>query len=131
MKTPTLNRFAALSFCAAAGALAVPGLALADEGRPVVVQGVRADGTPVAHVTFAGLDLASATGRQMLNSRIRRAASNLCVENGTRDLKRMALGRACFAAALEEAAPQVARVIANYGRQQAASAARGLISLRR
>jgi UrcA family protein len=87
-------------------------------------------GTPVhaapapaasAVVEYADLNLASDAGVRRLQARIRSAAERLCTEPGTASVAQFAVGKACIAATVEAAQPQVRLAIARNGEQQFAA----------
>jgi UrcA family protein len=80
---------------------------------PIVVEGL-----PSVTVTFADLDLSSPDGQARLNSRVRRAAEQLCIEHAARDLVRSALARHCMKTALSDAHRQMEQAIAQFGAAQ-------------
>jgi UrcA family protein len=74
---------------------------------------------PVAKVSYADLDLRRAADVEALNARVRRAATNICINPSDRDLRLQMAGRECRDTALEGAKPQVLAAIANAGQQLA------------
>jgi len=78
-------------------AIALVGLALATpayaQNEPVLIEG----GLPVAVVSYADLNISSPAGRHVLEGRVSRAASDLCLENYRQSLSEFAaqqIGRA-------------------------------------
>jgi UrcA family protein len=92
----------ALTF--AAGAAAAP---------PIVVEGEQ---QPTASVSYADLDLGTAAGRARLDSRIRRAAKHLCLDEGVRDLADRLDQKSCLNFAVASARPQIEQAIVMAGR---------------
>ena len=93
--------------------------AAAQGENPVVVEG----GVPTAVVSYADLDIGSADGLATLSGRISRAASNLCFENGHKDIDRATFEARCFRTAMAGAKTQVDRAIADRKVQLASSGA--------
>jgi UrcA family protein len=91
---------------AAAIALASAAQAASTGNDIVVVQ----DG-PTARVSYAGLDLASAVGREQLRGRIKSAASLLCIEGGVEPLAVKQLRSRCYHVAIASGADQMSRVV--------------------
>jgi UrcA family protein len=87
--------------------VAVP--AFAQGEGPVVVEG----GVPTAIVSYADLDIGSASGLATLNGRISRAASNLCFEHTRKDIDRASFEARCFKSAMAGAKSQVDRALAD------------------
>lgn len=69
----------------------------------------RIDDVPRIVVSFAGLDLTSQKGVDLLYSRIRSAAKIVCRVNESREQHRIAQARACYRSALEDAVAKVNR----------------------
>lgn len=103
MKTKFI-RIAVLAFVAAG----VP----AYGQNPIVVEGL-----PTAIVSYADLDLSDPGGQARLNARVRRAAQQLCANDGVRDIGSQFQQRACLNFALTHARGQVEQAIAQYGSQ--------------
>jgi UrcA family protein len=82
-------------------------------GQPIVVQG---DPMPTATVSYADLDLGTAAGRTRLDSRIRRAAKSLCLDEGVRDLADRLDQKSCMNFAVASARPQIEQAIVMAGR---------------
>lgn len=99
----------------AASALSIPSIAAAQ--APIIVEGQY----PTAVVSFADLNLASASGVSTLNGRIRRAAESVCVDNNVRGVGEEMAQRGCISFALNHARGQMERAIALYGTSQLAS----------
>ena len=94
--------------------IAVAGLAgtlsaAAIAAPPIVVE---ASPQPTAIVSFADLDLSQAAGRARLDGRVRRAAEELCVDTGVRDLAERIEQKGCVSFAVASARPQIERAIA-------------------
>jgi UrcA family protein len=70
-------------------------------------------------VTHADLDLGSASGRARLEQRVRSAADRLCRDDGRASPEGGYLNRACFDAAVANAAPQVQLTVSRAGNQHA------------
>jgi UrcA family protein len=94
--------FAALGLAAAAPA-----------APPIVVEG---EAQPTATISYADLDLGTAAGRARLDSRIRRAAKHLCLDEGVRDLADRLNQKACLNFAVAGARPQIEQAIVMAGR---------------
>lgn len=62
---------------------------------------------PQARVSFADLNLASASGRATLERRVNAAAEQLCLVTGVTDLRTQRAGRDCYAATVDRAMAQV------------------------
>jgi UrcA family protein len=86
-----------------ATALALAG-ARANVGPIMVTPG------PVAHVSFAGLDLNSREGRAILERRIRSAAETLCATDGDRTVDAALRRHACYKAAVASGLDQMAKI---------------------
>jgi UrcA family protein len=67
---------------------------------------------PTAVVSFADLDIGSPAGLRALNGRIYRAASTLCIQQGTRSLQTELAGRRCMSAAMSGAQAGIDQVLA-------------------
>ena len=84
-------------------AIAVAGLALAApalaQNEPVVIEG----GLPVATISYADLNIGSPAGRRVLEGRITRAASDLCLETYRQPLSEFAAEHRCFSLAMAKA----------------------------
>jgi UrcA family protein len=100
------------------GVALIPVPAFAQGETPVVVEG----GRPTAIVSYADLDIGSASGVATLNGRIHRAAKHICFEDGRTDLATRLNYASCFNAALASAKVQVdsaamekSRQIASHG----------------
>ena len=107
-----MSRHSLLFAPAAAMFTAVIFFASASEVRaePLVVTG-RATAVPVAEVSHVDLDLASAAGRERLDNRIHAAVRMLCGGEEIAPVATRVARRACAAAALRSAEPQVAAAI--------------------
>lgn len=110
--------------------LSIAGLALlattAAAADPITVTG-----RDSVRVSYADLNLASGAGLATLEGRVRRAAKKLCVDHRVEDLGREMAGRACVAAALDSARPQIEQALATTGETRLASAKGITVSLRR
>ena len=73
-----------------------------------------------ANISYADLNLAKAADVAELQARVRRAATNICIDRGTRDLARTMNGLECRSTAIENAKPQIALAVANANNQQLA-----------
>jgi UrcA family protein len=80
---------------------------------PIVVEGQQ---QPTATVSYADLDLGSAAGRARLDSRIRRAAKSLCLDEGVRDLADRLDQKSCLSFAVASARPQIEQAVVMAGR---------------
>ena len=100
---------------ALAGIALIAGPAIAQD--PVVVEG----GAPTARVSYADLDLGSASGIATLNGRIHRAASRLCFEDGRTDIATRLNWTSCYKGALAQAKVQVDRAVADRTLRMASS----------
>lgn len=105
----------------------VPGAVQAGE-RPMIVEGVR--DVPVAYVSYADLNLNNEWGVDLLNARVRRAATMLCFDNGFQPLKRVASGYICRRQAIAGAEGQIDLAIANAGNARYVAAIRIAVSPR-
>jgi UrcA family protein len=83
---------------------AVPALA---ESTPIVVEG----DAPSMSVSYAGLDLTSPVGRQILEGRVARAASQLCTESGRKTVERASWEHRCISTALSGARADIGRLL--------------------
>lgn len=75
-------------------------------------------------VSFAGLDLSSPEGQQLLDRRIRRALDQVCGRDDMRDLAQAAAIRRCRRDAMAGARPQVRLAVQNAMRRRALADAR-------
>jgi UrcA family protein len=80
---------------------------------PIVVEG---ESQPTATVSYADLDLDTAAGRARLDSRIRRAAKSLCLDEAVRDLADRLDQKACLSFAVASARPQIEQAVVMAGR---------------
>jgi UrcA family protein len=80
-------------------ATATPGIT-----KPIIIQDSM---PPTTRVSYADLNIHSVAGRQALESRVRRAADSLCLENGNPDLARWAIEHDCYLKAIAGARPQI------------------------
>lgn len=99
---------------ALAGIMLIAGPAFAQD--PVIVEG----GAPTAAVSYADLDLGSASGLATLKGRISRAASRLCTESGRKDVDTQLSEARCFKTAIASAKPQVEHAVADRSLRMAA-----------
>jgi UrcA family protein len=114
-------KFAALG---AIAALAVTGGTLAATSAPLrAAELVVTARAPAARVAYDDLDLRGNAGKARLQARIRHAAETLCVGTGIETLKDRLAGAKCRDAAIEAAAPQIARAVASAGRFASAGSA--------
>jgi UrcA family protein len=67
-----------------------------------------------ASVSYADLNLASGKGRKALEVRVRRAAAQLCIPQGTEQIWFKMEGKRCFNEALAGARPQVEQAVAGF-----------------
>jgi UrcA family protein len=103
-----------------AAVLAIPVAAAARQ--PVVVTG-EMDYSPFERVSYADLDIRSDGGISTLKSRVRRAATRLCITEGPDPLKLVMDGRACFKAAVADANGQIHLAQARWDSSRLAAAA--------
>lgn len=82
--------------------------ATASAAPPIVVEGQQ---QPTATVSYADLDLDTAAGRARLDSRIRRAAKSLCLDEAVRDLADRLDQKACLSFAVASARPQIEQAV--------------------
>ncbi len=87
--------------------------AAASAAPPIVVEGQQ---QPTATVSYADLDLGTAAGRARLDSRIRRAAKHLCLDEGVRDLADRLEQKSCLNFAVASARPQIEQAVVMAGR---------------
>ena len=87
--------------------------AAAPAAPPIVVEG---EAQPTATVSYADLDLGTAAGRSRLDSRIRRAAKHLCLDEGVRDLADRLDQKSCLNFAVASARPQIEQAVVMAGR---------------
>lgn len=113
----TLVKIGAIALAAAMTTAAFAPAAYAMDETVVEANTVR----PVAHVKYADLNLATDAGVKSLNDRVRRAATKMCFEKGSRDLRNELAGYACRDTAISSAAPQITAAINNAGTQVAAN----------
>jgi UrcA family protein len=103
----TANDFARTAV-ATVGTLFFAGVCLVAAAAPAAAQ-------PVAHTTtvsYGDLNLASASGRKVLDSRINRAAHNVCF-NGGNDVASLVAAERCIEAAKADAKAQLMPVMAS------------------
>jgi UrcA family protein len=89
---------------------------------PIVVEA----NVPTAHVSYADLDLGTSAGFEALQSRVRDAASRLCLESGRTDLARAMAEQKCYTTAVASAQNQI--TAARSSRSVAAAAAITMIA---
>jgi UrcA family protein len=94
-RAPARARIAAAAGCLFAIATIGSGAVLAD------------DAVPAVRVSYAGLDLTSERGVQILYQRIATAAERVCPSADSRNLRAFVDGRACRKQAIERAIAQV------------------------
>ena len=83
------------------------------EKPPVIVDGVL--DMPTVHVSYADLNLRSQAGLQVLQARVRRAASTICLEPQVRELPRVIAARNCYNSAMARAQDDIERVAGKFG----------------
>lgn len=83
------------------------------EKPPVIVQAVL--DVPTAHVSYADLNLRTQAGVQVLQARVRRAATTICMEPQIRELPRVAAGRNCYNTAMTRAQDDIQRAASHFG----------------
>lgn len=76
---------------------------------------------PTAAVGYADLNLASPAGEERLRARVRRAATELCIDSAVRELKRDMRDSRCLHLAIAGADPQIAAAIDGYGKDRLAT----------
>lgn len=91
------------------------------EKPPFIVEGVL--DVPTARVSYADLNLRSEAGVQVLQARVRRAATTLCIEPQVRELHRMLLGRKCFNTAMTRASEDIQRAAVDFSAARVAGKA--------
>ncbi len=86
---------------------------------------------PSVRVRYSDLDLAREDGVRVLYARIRAAARQVCADNGTRDLRRLAAARACYEASLARAVGAVDndRLAALYSQKEGRMRSRRIAAL--
>ncbi len=115
----TLVKISAAALAAAMMTAAIVPAAHAMEETLVEARAAR----PVAQVKYGDLNLANAGDVQELHTRVRRAATSICMERGNQDLRRQMIGVSCRDTAISSAAPQITAAISNAGTQMAANSA--------
>jgi UrcA family protein len=102
-------------------AIAFAGLLIATpvraQNEPMLVEG----GLPVAVVTYADLNIASAAGRHVLEGRVTRAASDLCLESRRQSLSEFAAQHRCFSVAMAKARVDIDIAVARASGQLASA----------
>lgn len=86
------------------------GVGVASAQSPVTVYGSTA---PTARVSYADLNLASASGVQRLRNRVRSAASDLCLEPVREDLAVSIARITCYRTAINDGFSQIDRLAAD------------------
>jgi UrcA family protein len=76
-------------------------------------------GAPVAQVSYADLDLATADGVRALEARVRDAAEGLCTKHGMEPFWQMRAERDCIRAAIADATEEVDLAVAGVEWQDA------------
>jgi UrcA family protein len=94
--------------------IATLGLAAAASAAPPIV--VEGESQPTVAVSYADLDLGTEAGRARLDSRIRRAAKTLCLDEGVRDLADRLDQKSCMNFAVASARPQIEQAVVTAGR---------------
>jgi|KBSMisStaDraftv2_1062788.scaffolds.fasta_scaffold2102434_2 UrcA family protein len=102
-------------------AIAFAGLLIATpvraQNEPMLVEG----GLPVAVVSYADLNIASAAGRHVLEGRVTRAASDLCLESRRQSLSEFAAQHRCFSVAMDKARVDIDIAVARASGQLASA----------
>ena len=102
-------------------AIAFAGLLIATpvraQNEPMLVEG----GLPVAIVSYADLNIASAAGRHVLEGRVVRAASDLCLESRRQSLSEFAAQHRCFSVAMAKARVDIDIAVARASGQLASA----------
>ena len=102
-------------------AIAVAGLFLAipahAQNEPVLIEG----GLPTAVVSYADLNITSPAGRHVLENRVTRAASDLCLETYRQTLSEFAAQRHCFSVAMAKARIDIDLAVARANGQLASA----------
>jgi UrcA family protein len=87
-------------------------LIVASEGRaqnsPVLVEG----GAPTAVVSYVDLNITSAPGRLVLERRVERAASDLCLDGLRAPVEDLVVRHQCYSAAMSRARIDIRRAVA-------------------
>ena len=86
--------------------------------QPIVVEAA----VPSVSVSYADLDLSSASGRQTLEGRVARAASSLCTESGRKSLDTAMWEHRCLSSALSKARTDIGRASADSSARVASKA---------
>jgi UrcA family protein len=107
-------------FAIAAGLFVISTAGYAEK-PPIFIEGVV--DVPTAHVSYADLNLGTQAGMQRLETRVRRAASMLCLESQVRELPRVMAGRNCFNTAMTRAESDMQRAASDFGAARIASRA--------
>lgn len=102
---------------AAAGVLMAAAVPAFAQTSPVVIEG----GVPTAVVSYADLNIASAAGRQTLEGRVARAATDLCFEGRPRPLDEFMAHQQCFSTAMSRARADIDLAVVRAKTQLASS----------
>lgn len=94
----TLKPASMLMIAMAAGAAATPAMA-------------QEDGAPRVMVRYGDLDLATASGRERLDTRVRTAINSMCNVHERQSLQRRAAARECVTQAQRSVEPQLAALL--------------------
>ena len=101
---------------------------LSNLARPAALAGVliaavpaHAGGAKSANVSYADLNLASATGKAMLERRVSRAANRICGFGLEQNLRMQAAAQRCATAARESARPAIELAYRNAANRQLAA----------
>ena len=86
------------------------GAGIASAQPPVTVYGSHA---PTARITYADINLASASGVKKLQNRVRAAASDLCLEPVKEDLNVSTARMMCYRTATGDGFAQIDRLVAD------------------
>jgi len=115
----TLVKISAIAFAAAMTTAAFIPAAHAMDETLVEANTVR----PVSYVNYGDLNLSTDADVQRLHDRVRRAATKMCIDRGSRELHRQMQGLTCRDTAISSAEPQITAAINNAGTQVAENAA--------
>lgn len=91
---------------------------------PIVVS---TDPLPMERVSYADLNLASASGKTTLQHRIRSAAENVCYVTNDRNLDKFVPERRCFNAAYNGGIQQMDNIVLAQSRNDASMATAALV----
>lgn len=103
------------------------GAGVASAEPPVTVYGSSA---PTARVSYADINLASARGVDRLRSRVRSAASDICLEPVKEDLEVSSARKMCYRTAINDGFSQIDRLVADHLAGKASLTTAILISAR-